>query len=261
MFEWLEQEMSSIRTPRFHVVDGPADAKLREAVVGSGSAVPSVYKEFVLKFGNAKLYRNARNNSYRVGVFAGPRGAVLADGTRIYHIGFHDGASVYVKHKSGSDPFPIYEWESGAEEEVAVSFEEWLSASCTNARNSYSKATWAEILRGPKPFTCEEEEIIEARRSMRWRVVGIDADGNHVFEVTNAARRSLASLTVGARSKDGRLNGAIRLSVHSVRPGQTALLCAGCYKNLVPPQEVEVFALPDPKPEDRSLYWEFGDPT
>ena len=257
MFEWLEQEISAIRTPRFHVVDGPADAKLREAVIGSGFFTPPAYREFVLKFGNAKLYRNARNNSYRVGVFAAPREGVSNDGARIYHIGFHDGARVYVKFPSDSAHSPIYEFESGSEAEVANSFEEWLSASCIAARNAYGKAEWAEIPRGPKPFTAKEMEIIEARRSMRWRVLGIDADGNHIFEVMNAGRRVLATLTVGVRSKDRRLNGAIGLSVRSVSPGQTVLLHASCYKDLLPPQDVEVFPLPDPKPEDRGYYWEF----
>src|ERR1051326_4248681 len=130
MFEWLEQEISAIKTPRFHVVDGPADAKLRQAVSESRVAMPSAYKEFVLKFGNAKLYRDFQSDSYRLGVFAGPREAMLDDGTRIYHIGFHDGASVYVKCLSNSALAPIFEFEAGSEEEVAGNFEEWLSESC-----------------------------------------------------------------------------------------------------------------------------------
>jgi len=257
MFEWLEEEISKVKTPRFHVVDGPADAKLREAVTEAGLDVPPAYKEFVLKFGNAKLYRNTRNSSYQIGVFASPREAVLGSGKRIYHIGFHNGASVYLKHLSNSSPLPIFEFESSWEEAVASSFEEWLSESCASARKKYGKARWAEILRGPKPFSGEENEIIEARRLVSWRVLGIDPDGNHIFEITNTGRRALMALTVGARSKDGRLNGAIRLDVRHVGPGETALLHASCYKDLVQPQEVDVFALPDPQPEDRDYYWEF----
>ena len=139
--------MSRIKTPRFHVVDGPPDAKLREAVIGSGLPVPPAYKEFVLKFGNAKLYRNARNG-YQIGVFAGPREAVLDDGTRIYHIGFHDGASVYVKPTSSSAPLPIIEFEAGAEEEVESTFEDWLLASCTTARASPTDCCISPIISG-----------------------------------------------------------------------------------------------------------------
>jgi hypothetical protein len=116
---------------------------------------------------------------------------------------------------------------------------------------------WAEILRGPKPFSSEEMEIIQARRSLHWRLVGIDSNGNHIFEVTNAGRRSLATLTIGVRSLNGRLNGAVRLDVSKVNPGLTRRLHVDCYKDLVQPQQVEVFALPDPKPEDRDYYWEF----
>src|SRR5216117_3041048 len=122
MFEWLEQEISEIKTPRFHSVEGAADAKLRAAVVGSSLQLPGSYKEFVLHFGNTKLYRNSRNDSYRIGVLAGPREAALEDGTRVYHIGWHDGASVYVKPLAGSDEFPVFEFEEDVEERVAESF-------------------------------------------------------------------------------------------------------------------------------------------
>jgi hypothetical protein len=256
MFEWLERELSLIKTPRFHLVDGPADVKLRELVTKSNLPVPSSYKAFILKFGNARLYRNARDDSYRIGVFAGPREASLTDGTRIYHLGFHDGARVYVKPESSPDAFPIFECED-LEEEVANSFEEWLATSCTLARNRYTKKMWAEILHGPKPFTREEEEMIEARRRMEWRVLGIDAEGNHIFEVINTSCRTLPALTIGVHSKDGQLNGAIRLDIGHVEPGEAAVLKADCYKNLVPPEKVELFALPDPQPEDRDYYWEF----
>ena len=92
--------------------------------------------------------------------------------------------------------------------------------------------------------------MIEARRRIQCRVLGIDAEGNHILEIINAGRRSLPALTMGLRSKDGQLNGAIRLNIKHIGPGQTAVLHADCYKNLVSPLEVEVFALPDPKPED-----------
>jgi len=114
MFEWLEHEISTIKTIGFHVVDGPADAQLREAVTSSSFSVPSSYRQFVLKFGNAKLYKNFERNSYRIGIFASPRQSVLTNGTPIYRLGFHDGASVYVKPPF-DDPerLPIFEFEDG----------------------------------------------------------------------------------------------------------------------------------------------------
>jgi len=89
-------------------------------------------------------------------------------------------------------------------------------------------------------------------------VLGIDQEGYHIFEITNAGRLPLPVLTVGARSKDGRLNGAIRLNIAHVPPGKTEVVHANCYKDLVPSGEIEIFDLPDPKPEDREYYWEFG---
>jgi hypothetical protein len=228
MFEWLEHEISIIKTPRFHVVDGPVEAKLREAVMHSGLPLSPSYKEFVLKFGNAKLYRRAQSDGYRVGVFAGP----------------------------SSTEFPVFEFESGSEEKVADDFEEWLRESCAHARNTYGKEKWAEIVRGPEPFTVEERQLIEARHAIQWRVLGIDADGNHIFEVTNASGRALQLLTVGVCSKDHRLNGAIRLKIGHIGPGQTGIVHADCYKDLVSPHVIEVFALPDPQPEDRERYAE-----
>jgi hypothetical protein len=255
MFEWLEEEISAIKTHRFHVVEGPIGQDLE---IRSSLPLPSSYREFILRFGNAKLYRNARNNSYRIGVFASPREEVLNDGTHIYQIGFHDGAKVYIKPRSNPTQFPISEFEEDWEE-VANDFEEWLVASCSLARSKYGDDKWADIVRGPKPFTPEEEEIIEARRSIHWRQSGVDADGNHIFEVKNAGSRALPALTVGVRSRNRRLNGAVRLDIRHVGPGQTEVLHVNCYRGLVMPSEIEVFALPDPRPEDRESYYEFAE--
>lgn len=257
MFEWLEREITAIRTPRFHVVDGPADPRQREAVMQSVLPLPLTYREFVLKFGNTKLYRTSRG-SYRIGVFAGPREGTHDDGTRICQIGFHDGAKVYMKRGAGSAEGAVFESEADTEEKVADRFEEWLMGACAHARSQYGREKWEEILRGPEPFTPEEQEVIEARRHIHWRVLGIDTDGNHIFEVTNGGGRTLPVLTVGVRSRNGRLNGAIRLKIGHVGPGQTAVLHADCYKDLMPPDEIELFSLPDPQPEDRDQYWEFG---
>lgn len=256
MFEWLEKEISEIKTPLFHVVDGPADQNLREAVTGSNLPVPDSYKAFVLQFGNAKLYRNSRNG-YRVHVYASPREATLKNGQRIYHIGNHDGARVYVKGSWNADEIPIYEFDASFEEKAANTFEKWLKASCARARRSFTKEKWAGILRGPEPFSAEEKEIIKTRRKIDWRFLGIDSEGDHIFEVTNKAQHKLSFLTVGVRSKSRHLNGAAYLQIENIAPGETGVLHKGCYKELVPAEEIEVFNLPDPKPEEREFYWEF----
>lgn len=164
MYEWLEHEMSTIKTPRFHVIDGP-DAELQEAVVQSSLPLPTSYKEFVLKYGNVKLYRRSRDGYY-LRIFASPRKSALIDGSLIYYIAAHDGANVYIKPVSNTTELPVYEFESGSNEKVADDFEEWLRESCAHARNTFGKEKWAKIVRGPEPFTIEEQEVIEARRAI-----------------------------------------------------------------------------------------------
>ena len=254
MFEWLENEIAEVKTPRFHVIDGPAGPEFKDIILNSKLPLPSSYREFVLKFGNAKLYRNSREG-YAVVVFAGPREAVLKHVGAIYYIGFHDSASVYVKSCFNEGLVPVFEFEMD-EEKAWDGFEEWLFESCRQARMVSGKR-WKEILRGPKPFSEEEKELIETRRGIKWRVVGIDEQGNHVFEVKNLGNRSLHSLTIGVRSTDRVLNGAVRLDVGRVGPGKTELLHADCYKSFRQPEKVEAFPLPDPEPEDREFYYEF----
>lgn len=256
MFEWLQREVAIIKTPRFHVIDGPATGKLREAVTQSSLPLPKSYTEFVLRFGNAKLYRNARNASYRIGVFSGPRSGKLRDGSLVYEVGFHDGARVFIEPVKGSRGGAVWEAESGSQQRVHSNFGEWLKESCARAREQYTVEEWSEILQGPKPFTPEEQEILAARRHISWRLTGIDVDGSHLFEVKNSSNRSIPVLTIGVRSKDGRLNGAAVLQIGHVGPGQKAEVRASCYKGLRPPEDIEVFDLPGPRPEDREFFAE-----
>src|ERR1700719_1368324 len=94
MFDWLEQEIWTIKTRGFHVVDGPADAGLRAAVEGSEAPIPRSYKEFVLRFGNAKLYKQL--SYYKVGVLASPREEVNKEsGEVFYRFGHYDANSAY----------------------------------------------------------------------------------------------------------------------------------------------------------------------
>lgn len=258
MYDWLERELEAVKTPKFHIVDGPASPEFREVILQSHHRLPTAYKEFVLQFGNAKLYRRSRSGSYNISIFAGPREARLDDETPVYEIGFHDSARVFVEATTALAEGTIWEIEAGERERVGDRFDEWLADSCARARAQYGAEKWAEILRGPEPFTLEETEIVEARRLIRWRVVEIDKAGNHVFEITNASSRTLPTLTVGVRSRDRRLNGAVSLNIRHIDPGHKAVVHADCYKDLREPEEIEVFDLPDPKPEDREFYGEFA---
>jgi len=257
MFEWLEQEIAQIKTPRFHLVDGPAPYNLREAMMSSGLSVPQSYKEFVLQFGNCKLYRIG-GDSYHICVYAGPRRDSLPDGRRIIEIGHSEDARVYIEDNVIYDAnMSIYEYD-GKSRLIASNFCEWLVEACDYARSRYGREKWLEILHGPAPFNEGELRIIEARKMYRWKLLGIDLQGNHIFEIINASALTLPVLTIGIRLKNKRLNGSIFLPVGHIPPGGRERIIDACYKGLVPAEDIEAFDLPDPTPEDRDSYRELA---
>jgi hypothetical protein len=263
MFEWLVQEMARIRTRKFHLVDGPAPPEFRQAVQESAVPVPPSYEEFVLRFGNARLYR--QGGVYLVQVFGGPREARADEGEPLLHFGRTDMAMAYFKEAllvHGGES-PVFEWhqEQGLQK-TADGFEPWLKARCAAARSLFKKKQWEAIERGPLPFSEREKAIVEARKHFRWRVVGVAPSGRLRFEVHNGSAMTLPYLSVGVRGelrppKSGPLNGGVWLPVSSVSPGETRIVEKDCYKDLVDPKDVEVFEQPDPEPEDRDRYWEF----
>jgi hypothetical protein len=258
MFEWLEKEIADIKTRKFHIVDGPADETLRQAVENCDLPIPRSYKEFVLRFGNAKLYRKL--SYYKVGVLASPREERYKEGGEVFHrVGHYDSNSAYFKDsllREGEET-PVFEGGEDRMHQVADSFEAWLTKRCKAARGKYNKRQWAEIVAGPLPFTTEEHRIVEARRRFTCRAVGVTQEGKFLFEVHNGSRMMLPFLSIGVRSKDNCLQGGIWLPVSRVRPGQTAVVEHEVYKGMADPSGIEVFVLPDPEPEDRERFWEF----
>jgi hypothetical protein len=257
MFDWLELELSTIKTRRFHVVDGVADPALRAAVEESEAPVPVSYKDFVLRFGNAKLYK--KHGYYIVGVLAGPVEEQSRDGESLYRIGHYQSSNAYFKASllRGEEEAPVFEGQDGRLIEVADSFEAWLAKRHKAARGKYNKRQWAEIVAGPPPFTPEEHRIVEARRRFTCGAVGVTPEGKFLFEVHNGSGMTLPFLSIGVRWKDNSLQGGIWLPVSHVRPGQTAIVEHEGYKGMADPSGVEVFVLPDPEPEDRERFWEF----
>lgn len=262
MFEWLEDEIARIKTRKFHVVDGPLSPDQRALVENATLAVPPSYKIFVIKFGNAKLYR--LGSQYRIQIYAAPGEANSDDGDELLHFGRTDSSLAYFKPSRlvGGSESPVFEWrhEQGIQES-ASGFEEWLTKKCNDAKRSYKKKNWREIEIGPPPFTEQEKRIVEARRYFRWRVSGVTNDGNLQFEVYNGSNLTLPFLTIAIRGKrrgtDAVLSGGIWLPVDNVLPGQTAVVEKDCYKQWVDPQDVEAYDELEPGPEDRDRFWEF----
>jgi hypothetical protein len=250
--------MASVKTPKFFLVDGRASEELKQAIKASTVAVPSSYKEFVLRFGNARLYR--QGNVYLVRVFAAPRESQSKAGEALLHFARTDLSLAYFKRSllvpGGESPVFVWRHGQGLRKE-ADRFEDWLRKSCKAARNRFKKTAWQAVLRGPDPFSEREKEIVEARKGFSWRLLGVTDEGDLSFEVYNGSGIVLPYLSIGVREKGQEPVGVIWLPVANVGPGQTQVIHKSCYKDRFLPQDIEPFEQPDPGPEDRAGYWEF----
>jgi hypothetical protein len=263
MFEWLDQELAAIRTKRFHVVVGPASDDFRAAVLNSLLRAPPSYLAFVLRFGDAKLYRMTGLNLYWMRVFAAPREVESRAGEPLLYIGAYDETRAYLKEgmlQQGAES-PIFESSGVGIRKAEDSFGEWLTVRANRAHRRYKRREWAEVLRGPQPFTDEELAVVRARRLFTWRVVGVTTNGEVLYEVTNGSDSLLPFLSIGIRGKIGNLQGGVCLPVSHICPGQTAVVAKHTYRDLLDPSDVEAYPLPDPEPEERARYWEFREFT
>jgi hypothetical protein len=256
MFEWLDKELTTIKTRKFHIVDGPISEPNRALVEGSELGIPDSYKAFVVRFGNAQLYR--MTGGHAISVFAVPRDATTVDGEPLLCFGY---ASQYAYFKESlwrpdRRECPVFEWskEEGLRQ-TASGFRAWLNRNRRNARANFSNAEWRQILAGPLPFSSHELRIIEARRLFQWRRVGVTATGEVEIEIHNASTMVLPYLSIGVRTP--RFDGGVWLDVAAIAPGSTRIVAKACYKELASSEDVELFAKPDPEPEDRDRYWEF----
>ena len=259
MFEWFQDEVARVTTPKFHLVDGPVSDEFRQMIESSTIGLPPSYMCFVIQFGNAKLYR--QGGVYLVQVYAGPREEESEKGEALIHFGRTDYGLAYFKESLlvKGEESPVFEWAGpdAGMRRAAGGFEEWLTKKCNAARRQFTKKAWAGILKGPKPFTEQEKAVVEARRRFRWRVIGIAKNGDYQFEVHNGSTMLLPYLSIGVRTRDGEPFGGVWLPVGHIGPGDTAIVEKDCYKEAFDPHDVEVFEEPDPGPEDRAEYWEF----
>lgn len=254
MFERLQQEIESIKTPRFHVVGAPTDQALAQS--SETFALPPDYVSFVRRFGAARLYRDAGSRAYRVGVLAPPEISKLPDGRSIAKLGFSDSASAFVFEHAVGHQGPVFEMELGRWDRVADSFESWLDRSCAAARAKIRASDWQQIIAGPEPFSPREQQIVDARQQFEWRVLDVNAAGEHGIEIINRSTLVLPVLTLGVRSRDRRLNGAVWIDVSGIAPGERAIIRRSLYRGLVESSELEVFEFEQPQPEDRESFRE-----
>jgi hypothetical protein len=170
MYEWLSEEIATIKTRKFHVIDGPLPTHERLLIERSKDPFPPSYRTFILQFGNAKLYRIG--SQYRIQVFAIPTIDETEHGDRRHCFGRTDETLTYFKGSLllPDRESPVFEWdyEEGVELEAANSFLEWIKKKCADARQCYRKKEWREIENGPPPFSEDEMRII-AESGFQWR--------------------------------------------------------------------------------------------
>lgn len=248
MYEWLAAELQSIATPKFHLVEGAAEEDFREVVLNSGIALPDAYKAFAVEFGNAKFFRKGRAE-YKMSVVAGPR--KIEDCPGGFLVGFWRG-----------DWIALREGEEGVfnrklSKLLSPSFDQWLADAYRAIQARYPKKQWKAIVAGPPPFDEEEASMVAARAKFVWRVLGADENGDMLIEIENRSERSIPRFALGARALDRRLHGGLNLDVSAISPGSKAVLTRSCYKKFYPADQMELFDLPQPGPEDREYYFEF----
>lgn len=259
MYEWLASEIAEVKEPKFHVVDGPADKRLRKAVQTTKLAAPKSYKQFVLELGNCKLYRKEGDiDGYHIEVLASMRDSESPGGEQWSWIG-----SGYFKTEllRGEKESPVFEYFSGPQGgyfvEAAKGFDAWIRTRCARAKKKYLKRRWKQILAGPEPFTDEERRIVEARKKFKWRLVGIAKNGDLRFEVRNGSDTVIPYYSLCISTREGPFGG-VCLNVIDVLPGKTAIIETDCYKTLVDPKDVVPSDYPPIGPEDRDRFWEIS---
>lgn len=264
-FAWLERELSSIRSRRFHIFESlPIHELSYEGPMGL-VRLTGDYATFLAHFGYARLFCDHRDapalSVYSLKPF---RRYECGNGKVYIGFGFRGQQSVFFDEQEilSNGCSKVYVVSKKGGKEIAQNFGEWFKSAYDWVRSKYSPSQWKRIVEGPKPFSEEEMLVVETRRQFQWRHCGFSEDGDAIFEVVNNSPRRIPYLTIGIRDKnDAILVGAVWLDVERIGPGEKGILKKDCYKDHIPPQELVPFDLPEPIPEKREAYWEFGMPS
>jgi hypothetical protein len=249
MTEDCIQALRNAKTPRAF------DSKSVEATdVSAAAAVSSQYADFLRSHGAVRMF--PRGRAYRLHVTPTLQ-KVRRDDHDLLELGNDDGEPVYfLAHDSDGEP-RVYTVFEGELEEVGASFDEWFASACERIRNSYSDEEWKALLDGPSAFSSRERAVIEARRKFDVSIEGIEPDKRVRLRVHNGSELTLPWLTVGVRSTNPPLEGALWLDVSNIKPGTTATLTVDAYRDQVDPANIEL-ELRDPRPEDRKSFRELS---
>lgn len=259
MYEWLEEEVATIRDRKFHMIRGRAPIlKAREKMtIDWPVSPPPEYQQFLSRFGMSFLYRQESN--WQLRLFDRP--IIVRDASgRIFLECVGNGSNSALFELSSmkeTGDSPVYD-DRARVFKPRGSFSEWLEARARSARRQYTKREWRQIVEGPPPFTPEEEELVAARRMFEWHKAGVSPEGKLILELTNHSSVVVPFLTFTLTLPRRDLLGGIWLPVSGVRPGETHRIETYPYTRIKTVEEVDMALAPDPWPEDRSQYWEFN---
>ena len=173
MYEWLDQEISNVKTPKFFLTHEESTTDRHDDVFLA--TMPTAYGEFLSKFGRSKFFR-IFTGGYIIGIFEIPQTETI-DLETYWYIGWYDERRVLLKdiRQTRPDECPVFEQNKfGKIKRVADTFDEWLRNRWEKAKGQFSAREWKKICEGPDPFSPDELEVIEARKTFHWRVLGID---------------------------------------------------------------------------------------
>lgn len=223
-YSWLVNEIGEVKTPKFFDIDGPALSVYRNAFETTKFPIPPSYEAFVSQFGSAKLYK--QHAGYALKVRATPIEAISKSGKRLLCFGYYQGyqACFKIEHLGDGKESAVFESrENGRLIRIADDFTKWLKIRSDVIHKEIGRKRWAEIVRGPTPFTLKEKEIVEGRGLYSWQIVGIAHNDDIIFKVHNGSNVILPYYSIGIRDKVGELSGKIWLPVAQIKPGATHL--------------------------------------
>ena len=255
MYQWLEQELESVKTPKFFLVHD----RLGKATDAPTQPLPESYQRFLNVFGKARFFRDS-SGCYVMGIFDRPELEIIG-GERYWRVGWYEERSVLLKElppaKHGE--WPVFEQAASRRpRQMAQRFDGWLAIRWKSAKASFGPRTWKRIVAGPAPFSPEELAIVQARKLFRWRSVDIADDCTLRIEVTNESERRLPYIGLGVHGNRRGVWLGLAFPVGHIAPGHSAIVeHKGLTSFKLAPSEVELFQEPDPGPEDREFYWEF----
>lgn len=238
--QWLEA-LQSARHPRaFATTTASEDEVLRATLLSPQ------YGEFLRRYGAIRAF--PRGRAIGLFVYASPT-ITTYGGKTLHEIANEDGSPRHLSEGEAA----VYGVMDGELWTVAADFETWLLEAMTRLRTSYDRREWNALLKGARPFTRQEQAVIEARRKFEVVLEGIEPDERLRLRIRNGSERTLPCLTYGVRAPD--LIGALFLNVADLAPGQTKTICVHAYRDQVDPRAIELH-LDEPAPEDRAEFRE-----